>query len=65
MKQLWDRCRLTTWLLITSHIRIPWLVFKHHRRSRKANFASQSPPDPLALRPAHPPSPDKRASHIT
>ena len=40
MKLLWDRFRLAAWLLFCSQVWIPWLVFKHRRRSRE-----QRPPD--------------------
>ena len=34
MKMLWDRLRLRAWLLFCCHVWLPWLFYKHRRRSR-------------------------------
>ena len=34
MKMLWDRLRLCAWLLFCCHVWLPWLLYKHRRRSR-------------------------------
>ena len=59
MKRLWHRFRLATWLLLASQIRLPWLVFKHRRRSRKPltrSLRPKGPPDrlPALCSPTHP-----------
>ena len=36
LKMLWGRLRLLVWLWFCCHVWLPWLFYKHRRRSRKA-----------------------------